>query len=504
MSGIEIFDFDTAAATNSRTTRNTAFPHYTAETQASVLPEFSNFEQDRVKDAFRSTTFQVLSKLPTTLKPNAVAEAAKGQLTANVASSSKPAPSHKNLRAKGMFHAFEYLPSEYSLERDLAKVERLEGQRKMANVAGGFDERTGESYFEPFEAGHQAASSRLKYQANFSEPQQAFTEDREGASERARFPYVAEPFEAAKEARLKAKAAHEAKVLGNPASTAVTAWVPSGKRAGGAAGGVVGDGPLSGMPLSRKLLPDMVKELHGVLVKDWAASNFSVHVDESDALVVRFELRTIDSMQALMSYMNTLATDTSGALPGSRWFARYRMRRAMEAWPVGWSDHHSHSRSTTPGETTRASSSKSSRRRSSSAAAAAAGLLRGEGGGSSGGGGGRSNSSSSSSSSFKSPSSLPVEEPGWCAFLLTPPWRHRHTPGATFQALHPRSRTYRPRRGMPGSDFKPTSSYGPSLLSRTTGGLGAAATGGGDFSRTALSLFEIPSPKRQGSYPGLE
>ena len=62
---------------------------------------------------------------------------------------------------------------------------------------------------------------------------------------------------------------------------------------------------------TRKLLPDIVKQLHETLKEDWGTSNFSVMVDETDHIIARFELATVDSSMALIGYFNTLATDNS-------------------------------------------------------------------------------------------------------------------------------------------------------------------------------------------------
>ena len=47
---------------------------------------------------------------------------------------------------------------------------------------------------------------------------------------------------------------------------------------------------------------------------------------------MRFEGSTVDSLKALLGYMNTMMRDHSQALPGSRWYNRYNLRRVVEDW----------------------------------------------------------------------------------------------------------------------------------------------------------------------------
>ena len=50
-------------------------------------------------------------------------------------------------------------------------------------------------------------------------------------------------------------------------------------------------------------------------------------VDETDHIIARFELSTVDSTLALVGYFYTLAADNSQALASSRWYKRYSLRK---------------------------------------------------------------------------------------------------------------------------------------------------------------------------------
>ena len=65
---------------------------------------------------------------------------------------------------------------------------------------------------------------------------------------------------------------------------------------------------------TRQSLPAILKELHACLDEDWGDYRFSVMSTEDDAVVVRFELESVDSERGLHAYMNVMAR-SGGALP---------------------------------------------------------------------------------------------------------------------------------------------------------------------------------------------
>jgi hypothetical protein len=55
---------------------------------------------------------------------------------------------------------------------------------------------------------------------------------------------------------------------------------------------------------SRKSLTDMVKHIHRVLREDWPEQDFTVAATLDDFIAVVFDLATVDSLRALLGYMN--------------------------------------------------------------------------------------------------------------------------------------------------------------------------------------------------------
>lgn len=87
-------------------------------------------------------------------------------------------------------------------------------------------------------------------------------------------------------------------------------FVPSGKEK-------IGD------HATRQSLPAILKELHACLDEDWGDYRFSVMSTEDDAVVVRFELESVDSERGLHAYMNVMARS------GGAWI---RVQRCVRAW----------------------------------------------------------------------------------------------------------------------------------------------------------------------------
>lgn len=64
--------------------------------------------------------------------------------------------------------------------------------------------------------------------------------------------------------------------------------------------------PLPCQALSRKSLLDIIRKLHSVLVEDWPDQDFTVAATMDDFIAMAFELPSLDSLRALLSYMDVL------------------------------------------------------------------------------------------------------------------------------------------------------------------------------------------------------
>lgn len=337
---------------------------------SSLLPDYTNNEVDRIREAFKASNFASLEKLPCKIAPEAVAESSQEFLSRNLAQPVAPPPTHKSLKQHGLFHTFEYIPSPYSRMAELQAAERAASNVAMAKIAGGVDPFNGEVYYQPFNGhGATSAGARGKHEAAFPRPPHL---QKEHAGESV-YPYMANVDADAQDAMIRAKWVREAKVLNDKKPY----FVPSGKLRTGASAQSLSGQSLAEGP-TRQLLPEVVKSIHACLVEDWPDANFTVTSDPEDgdaiqvsklhsrrtrakrmnksssgwdesivlALLlfvvvvwsimpstilphvarvsymcqkVRFEERSVDAPRALVAYMTTLATDNSQALAGSRW-----------------------------------------------------------------------------------------------------------------------------------------------------------------------------------------
>ena len=97
---------------------------------------------------------------------------------------------------------------------------------------------------------------------------------------------LGDPYEATKDERLRAKWIEEAKLLYGE-------FRPSGPQK-----------PLSVVAKSR--LEDIVETLKKLLLSDWNDVNFVIGTNPNDQLEIKFDLQTVDTIQGLHAYMNTM------------------------------------------------------------------------------------------------------------------------------------------------------------------------------------------------------
>jgi len=259
--------------------------HFLSNTFSSTLPEYSNFDAERIGDAFRPQNFLTLSKLPSTFKPDAVTLRRRACVKENLLQDVKPKPEHTSLAKLGLFSRFEYVPTKYSREEELQRQERMKNSIKMHAISS--------QTFMPA-----SSDKRLKHEDQFNNKDFSY-------------PYMHSALDT--KDRI-----HQAHTSAEP-SPAYGVFKPTGRSA------------TDSIP-TRKLLPDIMKQIHAILVKDWPRANFSVLVDERDYIILRFEISTIDSGKGLSGYMNTITRDHSNALPGSQWYNRYRLKKVLERW----------------------------------------------------------------------------------------------------------------------------------------------------------------------------
>jgi hypothetical protein len=268
---------------------STSLHHHQMPNFAAILPDYSNREQEYIRQAFSVTSFVMVRDLPTRLRPSATNRAMAAKIDANRRSVVLvPEESSKNGGTKnGMFSTFDYVPSRYSLADELKTKQRLEDEAKRLEIGGRDFVCSGQS-------------KKMKYEDVFENKEY-------------RFPYMGDDFDGAKDQRLRAKWIEDAKVLSGP-------FMPSGR-------GRVFERP------ARSLLPECLKELTKIIRSDWEDYEFETLATEDDLICIRFSLDSVDSERGLKAYMNVLAASNPS-------IQKFQLQRVIEDWGTkpgdGW------------------------------------------------------------------------------------------------------------------------------------------------------------------------
>ena len=119
---------------------DTSLHHHQMPNFAAILPDYSNREQEYIRQAFSVTSFVMVRDLPTRLRPSATNRAMAAKVDAN-RRSVVLAPDDSTDKAggktrNGLFSTFDYVPSRYSLADELKTKERLENEAKRLEIGG--------------------------------------------------------------------------------------------------------------------------------------------------------------------------------------------------------------------------------------------------------------------------------------------------------------------------------------------------------------------------------
>ena len=244
------------AVGHSGTHSSTLPPRHLEPTLSSTLPNYSNTETDRIRAAFHAHNFTTLSNaLPDTIAPESILMARESRRISNLnddgAASFKPVA-----RGGSLNPTFTYVPSKYSLLEDLKKLQRTEHEAKVASISA-----------KPWAKGS-TKSLRLKHEEQFGDSAEPY-----------RYPHMDDLFEAAEDQNRRMRWLQEQRVIHGP-------FVQSAA------------GQSLSKP-SRKMIPEIVQQLHRVLKADWEESNFSVCATEDDLVVCAFDPRSVPSVRAL-------------------------------------------------------------------------------------------------------------------------------------------------------------------------------------------------------------
>ena len=98
-------------------------PHYQLPNFASILPEYSNVEQDYIKSAFERCNFKSIAGMPSRIRPGETQKAIQRRVDGNLKSSFVSGPKVSKKTKNGLFSEFAYVPSRYSLADELKRKE---------------------------------------------------------------------------------------------------------------------------------------------------------------------------------------------------------------------------------------------------------------------------------------------------------------------------------------------------------------------------------------------
>lgn len=256
-----------------------SMPHYMQPNFSSILPEYANAEADHIRSAFSTNNYTTINKMPTRFVANAITQTRFEQMDDNRL---MPVKVGKIVTRNGLFNAFEYSPSRFSLADELAQMERLQSEAKRMEISGA-----------EFVSG--LDPKRLKHEDPFVKPEVAY-----------RYPHLVESYPDTKDADRHRQWLEDKKILHG-------AFIPSGHRADVDA-------------VMRKMAPEIIQELHDVIAADWQDVDFSIVVTEDENLAVRFaEAAALECERALVAYMNVLAC--SHRVP-----SKYKLHKVAEDW----------------------------------------------------------------------------------------------------------------------------------------------------------------------------
>ncbi|POM60957.1 hypothetical protein PHPALM_30104 [Phytophthora palmivora] len=245
-------------------------------TFSSILPEYANAEADQIRKAFGAGNYANIQKIPARLQNNAVNQARFEKMNENRLMQPKAG---KNVTKNGLFNKFEYTPSRSSLTNGQAHMERLRSEAKRTEISG-----------QNFVSG--SAAARLKH------------EDAFGATN-FRYPHMHEPYPDLQEEKKRMRYLEEKKILHG-------AFVPCGQRP-----------PVNAV--TRKLMPQIIHEMHEVIATDWQGLDFSISPAKDENIVVRFNEVSIECENGLVAYMNVFCKTNRVA-------SKYGLYRIAEDW----------------------------------------------------------------------------------------------------------------------------------------------------------------------------
>mmetsp|Transcript_33363 Transcript_33363/g.72785 ORF Transcript_33363/g.72785 Transcript_33363/m.72785 type:complete len:360 (-) Transcript_33363:224-1303(-) len=256
-------------------------PRYQMPNISSILPSYSNSEQDFIKGAFAASDYTSLTThVPDQIKCHSVNKMRSELMDSVRKPMTGPPPASHPTNITGLFQEFEYLPSRFNLEDELNEKERLDGHRKRREIA--------EQEWVPTNNYYKGKNE-------------------DGFVEGEYHPVLCDPYEAAQDMILRHNWMEDQKILHG-------AWVPGG-------GKEIGEAP------GLKMTDEIIQTLHKIITADWEDVKFKIYENQDGHWVIRFYLDSVDSERGLIAYMNVF-------MRCNELVRKYQMTRVTENWNV--------------------------------------------------------------------------------------------------------------------------------------------------------------------------
>ena len=273
-------------------------PRYALPNITSMLPEYSNAEQDTIHRAFlNNNCVESIARLPNEIYTHEV-NRARARVREDVRTRISPHAVRldegekscgKAVNGKGVFQEFAYTEDPYSRKREFQTAERLAKEAQRLSV-------------HPETKGTMVPPGNVKKLPH----QEGFEED-------ANYPYSMDPYEHYQDDALRNKWMEEAKVL-------YGAFVPSGT-----------DKPFGDRP-TKAMAREVIDAVASVIAADWEGVDFDVHANDEEQWVIRFRTETVDSEAGLLTYMNLMMRCNDMVL-------KHGLRKVIDAWNVRAGEH---------------------------------------------------------------------------------------------------------------------------------------------------------------------
>jgi hypothetical protein len=252
-------------------------PHYSKP--LTQLHEYTNREQDIIRQAFQTGNFTYLANLPTRIAPSAVSNVIDKKCEETVRTAQRAKPQTCNLwGCSGLVHEFEWMPDDYNRFAEQKHKDRVDSEARRKEISSTDFIPVTSARKEKYEEGFTAtiggyASLETPYNDDVVQ-MPPFNWLREGSSSKVFKPAI-----------------HEKAVAEN----------------------------------HHGHLPEIVEHLTKRLREDWEEVNVAVSVNPEELIEVRFEEATVDNSKGLHTYMNVMINKDP-------FISEWQLRRVAQNW----------------------------------------------------------------------------------------------------------------------------------------------------------------------------